>query len=287
MLGATLVNKWFERYEIFATGKDNFRNNPAKNFMSFDLLSKSYDALMSWAKPDVIVHCAAITNVDYCEENTDQTMAVNAESVKKLLKYCSDTRLIFISSDSVFPDGVYLASEQDQTSPENIYGKSKEVGEKYINNALGSHLAIRTTIVGENINPSKRGFLEWIVNSIKNGKEITLFDDAFFTPITTWHLTNELEWIIENNISGIIHIAGGEPISKYDFGMRICEGLGLDTVLIKKGSIDDAQFNARRSKDQTMDSCYYLRISNRVLPDMDQTILSIIQRFNRTLVSLN
>ena len=97
MLGATIVKKWCNRFEVFATDKENFANSPAKYFMAFDLVSESYDALMNWVKPDVIIHCAAITNVDYCEDNPEQAMAVNAESVNQFLKYGSDARLIFIS----------------------------------------------------------------------------------------------------------------------------------------------------------------------------------------------
>ena len=279
MLGATFVKKCCNRFEVFATDKENFANSPAKYFMAFDLMSESYDALMNWAKPDVIIHCAAITNVDYCEDNPEQAMAVNAESVNQFLKYGSDARLIFISSDAVFPDGIHMATEKDQTTPENIYGKTKETGEKYINNALGSHLAILTTIVGKNINPSYQGFVEWIVNSVKSGKEITLFDDALFTPITTWHLANEIEWIMRSNISDIVHVAGGEPITKYNFGKKICKRLKLDTNLIRKGSIDNVKFNAKRSKDQTMDSSYYYSISNRSLPSTDETVDIIIEHF--------
>ena len=282
MLGTTFVKRWCDKYEVFATDKENFINSPAENFMPFDLLNASYDELMNWSTPDVIIHCAAITNVDYCEENPEQAMAVNAESVNKFLKYGSDSRLIFISSDAVFPDGIHMASERDQSLPENIYGKSKEVGENYIKNASGSHVVVRTTIVGKNINPSYQGFVEWILNSVQEGKEITLFDDALFTPITTWHLTNELEWVIANDISGVIHIVGEESISKYDFGKKICEGLGLNTKLIKKGSIDDVDFNAKRSKDQTMDSGYYRSLSNRLLPSIGETVNKIVKHFQES-----
>jgi dTDP-4-dehydrorhamnose reductase len=282
MLGATFVKKWRDKFEIFSTDKESFTNSPAKNFMVFDMLNDSYEILMNWAKPDVIIHCAAITNVDYCEDNTEQAMAVNAESVNKSLKYGSDARMIFISSDAVFPDGIHMATEKDQTSPENIYGKTKETGEKYIKDASGNHIAIRTTIVGKNINPSYQGFVEWIVNSVKNGKEITLFDDALFTPITIWHLANEMEWIISSDISGIVHVAGSEAISKYDFGKKICEGLELDTNLIKKGSIDNAKFNAKRSNDQTLDSGFYNLISNRTLPSSDETVDIIVKHFQES-----
>jgi len=190
--------------------------------------------------------------------------------------------LIFISSDAVFPDGIHMATEKDQTSPENVYGKTKETGEKYIKDASGDHIAIRTTIVGKNINPSYQGFVEWIVNSVKNGKEITLFEDVLFTPITTWHLANEMEWIMRSNISGIVHVAGGEPISKYDFGKKICEGLELDTKLIRKGNMDNVKFNAKRSKDQTMDSSFYNSISNRTLPSADENVDIIVEHFQES-----
>ena len=279
MLGATLVNKWMDKFDVYATDKENFTNNPAKKFQTFDLLNKSYDTLMDWAKPDAIIHCAAITNVDYCEENPTQAMAINGESVNKFLQSFSDTRLIFISSDAVFSDGTHLATEKNEKSPENVYGMSKDLGEKYIQNTGKPHAAIRTTIVGKNINLSYQGFVEWIVNSVKNGKEITLFDDALFTPITIWRLADELEWIMGNDTSGIIHIAGKEPVSKYDFGRKICDGLGLDSSLILCGSIDNVTFKAKRSKDQTMDSSYYQELTGRTLPTTTETVDLIIQNF--------
>ncbi len=279
MLGATLVEKWQKKFEVFATDKENFKENPAKNFMVFDLLNKSYDMLMDWSEPDVIIHCAAITNVDYCEENPEQAMAVNADSVRKFSQSDVNARLIFISSDAVFPDGLHLASEKDGTAPVNVYGKTKEAGEKYIWNSGKNHIAIRTTIVGKNINQSYHGFVEWIVQSVSSDKEITLFDDALFTPITIWHLADELVWIINNDLKGVIHIAGIEPVSKYDFGRKICAELGLDTALIHRGSIDDVDFQAKRSKDQSMDTKYYQRHFQRDLPTTNETVDMIVQHF--------
>ena len=281
MLGAALVDKWKDKFDIFATGRKNFSGNRANFFKLYDFLGESYDNLMEWAEPDVIVHCAAITNVDYCQNNPDQAITVNAESVNKFLQSRVASRLIFISSDAVFSDGIHMASEKNKTEPENVYGTSKSIGEKYICDSGGHHVAIRTTIVGKNINFAYQSFVEWIINSVKDGKEITLFDDAIFTPITIWSLADELEWIIENDCSGIIHIAGTEAISKYDFGRKICDGLGLDSSLILSGSIDLVPFEAKRSKDQTLDSSYYQQLSGRTLPTTAETIDLIIQNFER------
>jgi len=279
MLGATLAEKWEKKFQIFTTGRESFTKLPSKHFMPFNLLSDSYDSLMNWANPDVVVHCAAITDLDYCENNIEKAMAVNAESVKKFLKYGFSTKLIFISSDAVFPNGIYMATEKNHTLPENIYGRTKEAGEKYILHSKGNHIAIRTTIVGKNINPKYRGFVEWIIHSLKNEKEISLFNDALFTPITIWHLADEIEWIINKDIKGILHVSGGQPISKYDFGKRICQALKLETDLIKSGNMDDFKFKARRSKDQTLSSSFYSSTYNRTLPTTNETIDSIVKHF--------
>ncbi len=283
MLGATLVDKWQDKFEVYATDKENFTENTAKNFMAFDLLSNSYDVVMDWAEPKVIVHCAAITNADYCEENPEQAMAVNAESVNKFLKYGSDARLIFISSDAVFSDGIHMATEKEKTSPENIYGMTKEAGEKHIKDAGSPHVSIRTTIVGKNLNLEKIGFVEWIVNSVKDGIEVPLFKDALFTPITIWNLGYELEWIIENEGSDVIHIAGRETISKYDFGRRICSGLELSMDLIRRSSLDDFNFKAKRSKDQSLDSGNYQSLSGHNLPDIQKTVDMLVNHFKESL----
>jgi len=279
MLGATLAEMWKDRFDVFSTAKEDYAENTVKNFMPFDLLNKSYDTLMNWARPNVIIHCAAITNVDYCENHPEQALAVNAESVKLFLKSDPEAKLIFISSDAVFPDGLHLATVNDKTSPENVYGKSKEAGEIAIQNSGEQHLVVRTTIVGKNINSVAKGFVEWIISSVNDGNVITLFDDTLFTPITIWHLADELEWIINNEISGVVHVVGSESISKYQFGIRICELLGLDTNLIQKGSINDVNFQAKRSKDQTMDSEHYQRYHRRSLPSIDETVDIIVQHF--------
>ena len=281
MLGTALAKNWEEKFDIYATDKKIFQDSPTELFFAFDLLDDSYDVLLKWAEPDCIVHCAAITNVDYCEEYPEEATKVNGESVKKLLKSDVNARLIFISTDAVFPDGVHMATEKDKTGSDNVYGKSKELGEKYIMEEDGLHSVIRTTIVGKNINPSNQGFVEWIISSLKNRKEIVLFDDVLFTPITIWHLAEELEWVIRNDIGGIVHIAGKNAITKYEFGMSLCEKLGLDKRLIKKDRVDNFNFKAKRSKDQTMDSSHYESISQRNLPTNEDTIDLLAKHFEK------
>lgn len=279
MLGATLVKLWSNKYNIFATSRSNFSDNTAKNYKIFDLKSKNYEDLIEWAKPDIIVHCAAITNVDYCEENLEEAMIINGESVRKLIDFAPNANLIFISTDAVFPCQTHLTNENSMTGPENNYGRSKEYGESFIKNSLKNSCIVRTTIVGKNINTYKQGFVEWIINSIKRGNHITLFNDVFFTPISIWHLADELEWIMNNDVPRILHVSGAEITTKYEFGYRLCHEMKLDTSLIKVGSMDDIQFRAKRAKDQTLDSSYYVSISKRKLPNFEDNIKILIKYF--------
>jgi dTDP-4-dehydrorhamnose reductase len=279
MLGATLVKLWSTKYNIFATGNSDFQGNLAKNYKIFDLKSENYGELIEWAKPDIIVHCAAITNVDYCEDNSEEAMIVNGESVRKLIYSAPYAKLIFISTDAVFPCQTHLANEESLTGPENIYGKSKEYGESFIKKSLKNSCIVRTTIVGKNINTYKQGFVEWIINSIKRDDHISLFNDVFFTPISIWHLTDELEWIINNDVPKILHVSSSEVITKYEFGYSLCHEMRLDASLIKAGSMDDVQFKAKRAKDQTLDSSYYISISKHKLPNFEDNIKILIKYF--------
>lgn len=279
MLGACLVKLWSNKYNIFATSHSNFSDNTAKNYKIFDLKNENYGELIEWAKPDIIVHCAAITNVDYCEDNADEAMIVNGGSVKKILEFAPNAKLIFISTDAVFPCGTHLAIENSPTGPENIYGRSKEYGENFIKNSLKNNCTVRTTIIGKNINTYKQGFIEWIISSIGKSNRIKLFDDVFFTPISIWHLADELEWVMSNKVPKLLHISGSEIMTKYEFGYRLCQKMGLDTSLIKAGSIDSFQFRAKRAKDQTLDSSFYMSISKHKLPNFEENIKILIKYF--------
>ena len=278
MLGASLVNAWQEKFDVFATGRKNFAKNPAKNFLEKDLADESYEDLLRWSKPDVIIHCAALTHVDYCEDHPEEAFKINTESVTKLLAG-GNARMLFISSDAVFADGIPMATEQHEALPESVYGQTKKDAEDLLLKAGRNHLAIRTTIVGKNLNPEKRGFAEWIVQSLQNGSEITLFEDALFSPIAIWDLATELEYLIDSGLKGILHTSGSEGISKHGFGKKLCEGLSLDTSLIKKGSIQNMNFKAKRSSDQTLSSDLYQNQSGRQLPTADQTVSSILKAF--------
>ena len=90
----------------------------------------------------------------------------------------------------------------------------------------------------------------------------------------------EIEFIIINDLNGIFHVSGEEKVSKYGFGEKICENLGISSDFISPSSIEDFNFTAKRSSDQTLDCSLYTKISGRKLPSINDTINSITAFYN-------
>lgn len=281
MLGATLVNFFLKDYNVFGTGATDFENTDF-NYMKFDLASDSYEDLITWSKPNIIIHCGALTNGNYCEENPTKAFNVNGVSVQKFLKATiSNVKIIYISTDAVFPSKLNLAKESDCVYPENVYGKSKELGEFFLKTADRSFTIIRTTIVGLNINKKKSGFVEWMINKAKNNEELGLFSDVLFTPISIWSLAEEINFLIksDNINSEIVHI-GGELCTKFVFGKKLLETLNISTTKLLESSILSYNDRAKRCTDQSLDSRFYQLKYKRILPDLKQTLNIIKKHYN-------
>jgi len=258
MLGATLAKVFFKEFLVFGTGNSEF-NTAQFNYKRFDLSSSNYDELISWSNPDVILHCGALTNGNLCEENPNMAFDINGVSLHKFLNATDkNVKIIYISTDAVFPSSLHLAKESDCVFPENVYVKSKELGEFFLTSSSERKFTIiRTTIVGLNLNKQKSGFVEWIINTAKSNQELGLFKDVLFTPISIWDLATEIIFLIKtNNInSETLHI-GGELCSKYQFGKMILEALDIPLNKLVQTSITSFKERAERCTNQLMNSTF-------------------------------
>lgn len=282
MLGATLYHFFESDYEVYTTGtQPATSDNLQKRYKAFNLNSSSFTELTDWAQPDIVIHSGAITKGDYCQKNPEEALRVNGLSTQKFIEAAPNAKLLYISSDAVFPSKIHLAKESDYVHPENVYGKSKELGEFFIQESIGgNHHIIRTTIVGLNHYPNRQGFAEWIINTLRKKETINLFSDVLFTPISIWHLADELAYLMtHDNLPVTFHISGSEVISKYDFGLALAKVIGLDTSLINQAKLQDVALAAKRSNDQTLDWSYYESVTKRKLPTLDQTIEAFVKHY--------
>lgn len=204
-------------------------------------------------KPDVLIHTAALINVEECERNPEEAERLNTVVTKQLADICNNhkIKMVYISTDAVF-DGrdSKLYTETDIENPINVYGQTKLAGEisvlKYPQN-----LVFRTNIYGINIQ-EKQSFGEWIYYSLIEGKTLNLFTDINFSPI----LANELAELIyiscQKNLCGLYHACGTGCITKYDFGIKLKEFFQIDSGVIHEATSDIAHFKAKRSKHMGM-----------------------------------
>jgi dTDP-4-dehydrorhamnose reductase len=282
MLGSTLAIELSKKHKVFGTGSSDI--SLPTNYRIFDLSNDSYKELIDWSQPELIIHCAAITNGNYCQENPLKAFEINGFSVQKFLNSTNTkTKIIYISTDAVFPSSIHLANEIDFINPGNVYGKSKELGEFFLNSSLDrNYTIIRTTIVGLNINIKKIGFVEWIISNAKENKELGLFTDVQFNPISIWDLVNEIAFLIDtDNInSETLHIAG-ELCTKYEFGSELLKKIGFSTNKLYENFISSFGDKAKRSNDQSLDSNFYQKKYNRDSISLDQTISKIKEYYER------
>lgn len=279
MLGTALRDHLGRDFELFYTSTGS-KEIKSRNYFPLDLTVNDYSKEISKIEPDIIIHCAAITNVNTCETNKELADKVNADSVKKLLNASHDsTRLIYISSDAVFGDKRAPFCEDDDKSPISYYGKSKLDGESYLLDALDKHTIIRTTIVGQNPLNLDYGLVAWALGNVKES-EIKGYSDSCFTPITSWQLAEEVKYVIITNLVGIWHISGSETCSKYDFIYKLIHEMDPgNQYRVKSGSLASVSNVGRRVLDQSLSVKKYLKKTKRNLPTINQVIESIKENY--------
>jgi dTDP-4-dehydrorhamnose reductase len=273
MLGFNLASTLKNKLTIFGCDRITGYNYPYIQSASFDLMdSDKTRSYIQQINPKIIIHTAALINVDYCEENQEQAFLVNAEVTKQIALAASKTnsKLVYISTDAVFDgqkDSEY--SENDTPSPINIYGESKLTGEKYIKDILNDYLIIRTNIYGWNIQ-FKNSFTEWIFANLTEKKPINMFYDITFSPIYVGCLSSIIKEMLEKNLTGLFNVASSESCSKYDFGIKLAHTFDLPENLINQTSFSKFPFKAKRSKNMRLNVDKISAILKKKMPSIQE-----------------
>ncbi|CAF1134237.1 unnamed protein product [Didymodactylos carnosus] len=216
--------KYFETQGWNVTG--SYFSFPVPNAVYYNTLdpnnSKNYD-IIGW-KPDVIVHCGALTNVDYCETHESESYQQTVESTKQaisLARQCQ-ARLVYISTDYVF-DGISGPyRENDATNPISIYGKHKLEAEQLSISQLKDTLVLRiTNVYGDEIRG--KNFVARIVDQCKKNQALTLKlpYDQYATPVNAWDIARAMFILLQDQKHGIYHIASTEYMNRVELASRI------------------------------------------------------------------
>jgi dTDP-4-dehydrorhamnose reductase len=237
MLGSMVAEHMCRNNDFNVTGTGRSEMQAPFNYIKADL-SKEEEVtdLLESVTPDTIVHCAAMVNLNDCEQHKNEAYKIHVEVTKKLASYKrGKCRFIYISTDSVF-DGIGgNYSETDKPGPLNYYAKSKLEGEKAAAEANDLSLIIRTNMYGFNKYKSGSSLFEWIYKNLNSRHSITGFSDAVFNPLYTGQLAELIIQLINKNVTGIIHAGCIEKITKLQFALLVADAFELDTSLITNG----------------------------------------------------
>jgi dTDP-4-dehydrorhamnose reductase len=205
-------------------------------------------------QPDVVIHSAALTDVEKCEVDPQLANLLNVKATEVIAKEVEkiSSYLMYISTDYIFDGKSGLYKETDSTNPLNNYGKTKLLGEKFIENETSKWSIIRTS-TPFGVHPFKKTFPVWVYENLKINKKINILEDQFTSPTYVPNLSKMILEITSRSLEGFFHLSGSTKISRFEFAKMIATKLNLDLSLLSPVKIDTMPWKAIRPIDSSLD----------------------------------
>jgi dTDP-4-dehydrorhamnose reductase len=242
LLGQELTHLLVQKnYEVIATSKGPSRlRMPANSSLTYydlditDGLASS--KILTEQKPDIVIHAAAMTQVDECELNKIDCYNINVTATRFLIEAAKEinAKLIYVSTDFIFDGLSGPYKEDDEPKPLNYYGSTKLSAETEVIESGLNWSIVRTVLVIGNAQSARSNIITWVKSKLEKGEKIKVVDDQFRTPTFTEDLAKGIVLIIEKNASGIFHISGKDLLTPYQIALKTAEHFQLDNSLIEK-----------------------------------------------------
>jgi dTDP-4-dehydrorhamnose reductase len=242
LLGQELINLLLEKnYEVIATsrGANRLGISGGQHFTYHDL--DITDGLASTRilvdqKPDVVIHAAAMTQVDECELNKIDCYNINVTATRFLIEASKEinAKFIYVSTDFIFDGSAGPYKEDDEPKPLNYYGSTKLSAETEVIESGLDWCVVRTVLVIGNAAATRSNIISWVKGKLEKGEKIKVVDDQFRTPTYTEDLARGIVLIIEKKAHGIFHISGKDLLTPYQIAIKTAAHFSLDNSLIEK-----------------------------------------------------
>ncbi|MBE0684495.1 MAG: SDR family oxidoreductase [Anaerolineaceae bacterium] len=242
-----------------------------------DLVSDNFEKdVLETYKPDVVIHCAAIANLEECEKNPELAYQTNAIVPGEIAYQCRkrDVKFVHISTDAVFDGKIGNYSEKDRTNPLSVYAKTKRAGEENVQIQNSDAIIARVNFFRWSLSGT-RSLGEFFFNNLTAGNPINGFIDVHFCPLYVLQLSELLFEMVRADLSGIYHLVSSDHMTKYEFGCAIANQFGLDQSLINPISVTKSNLQAERSLNLTLSTNKLSTDLNRSIP----TTLDGIKQF--------
>lgn len=239
LLGQAVSKMFFHEteHEILLTSVEEAKYIlNSQSYIRLDITKKDdVKKLASEFLPDLMINCAAFTNVDLCESERELSWKINVDAVKNLIiaARIHGSKIIHFSTDYVFDGRNGPYSEEDTPNPISFYGREKLASENALKTSDIPYVIIRTLVLygtGVNVKPN---FALWLIDSLKNGMPVNVVTDQISNVTMIEDLALGALKISDRGCTGIYNIAGSDILSRFDFAMNLCEVFGFDKKLVR------------------------------------------------------
>jgi dTDP-4-dehydrorhamnose reductase len=251
LLGLNLALEAMNSHEVIGVDRAILKSAPFKVIHADLLMDGEVERILDEAKPEWLVHCAALADLDACEQDPEKARRLNAELPGELAKACKArrVRMVQISTDAVFDGnkaGVY--TEVDEPHAVNVYSQTKLQAEHAVLETDSKAIVARVNFYGWSL-AGRRSLAEFFFNNLTHNKSMSGYTDAIFCPMHATHLSQVLLQMLKKELHGLYHAVGPQPMSKYQFGVEIARRFTLKESEISPKSIASSSLIARRANN--------------------------------------
>ena len=242
-------------WQVNGIYQNNKPHHPEIQLNQLDLTdNQSVINYLQQYRPDAILHLAANSNPNDCEQNP-LSNNINVKATIHLAKWCAkqDIPFVFTSTDLVFEGNNAPYAETDTTNPVMIYGKQKLEAEQKILQIYPQATIARMPLM-YGMPSNGLGFMNAWMRNLKEGKNIYCFTDEYRTAASGSDAARGLFLLLEKKVNGIFHLGGKERLSRFEFATQMAEYFGLDKNLIITSLQKDVQMPAKRPADVSLNS---------------------------------
>ncbi len=236
-------------------------------------------AVFAEARPEVVLHCAAVSNIDLAEQKPDLAWAVNVGGSRTIAECCADhgARLIACSTDTVWDGKRGGYTEADVPEPVNVYGRTKVEMERIISSTVVSWAIARLSMVyGMPAVPGPPAYLQRLLEALAAGKPTSHSDTELRTPVDVLTVRDALLELAEWDYVGFIHLPGTERATRRELALRVAEYVDADPDLIRSQTPEDEAAKAPRPRDATMSGALAAQCLSTPLRSISEGLVRVL-----------
>lgn len=260
-IGSRIAEYLSKDHEVIATVRNSGIPLPY-SVAEMDLANPaSIFNLIKSARPDIVIHAAAITSPEICDKDRSLCTKINLEGTRRLAEACGEfsAKMVYLSTDLVFDGNGSLYTEDDIPNPLSVYAESKLKGEIAVRELLENSVVARTSIVfGKGIF-REDGFTYWLIGNLAKRKKLELYTDQYRSHFYIGDCARAVAELALKKLKGLYHLSSGNRESRYDFAMKVAKHLSLDGTLIIPAKMEMHGDMAKRPKDCSLDNRKLLR----------------------------